>query len=252
MKIAAFVPVRLSSTRLPSKALRDLHGKPCLQRLIERIRRVKGMENIVICTTEKPSDDKIEEFARKMEIECFRGSEIDILERYKGAAGKFSVENIVNIDGDDVFCEPKFIEITASELLSKDVDFVMWKDMPLGSTPLGIKTEALKKVCDLKDTTNTETGWAKFFTDTGLFKVKYLTSDDSDLNNSNVRLTLDYPDDLKLFEKIYENLEEPFSLKDILKLIREKPELQKINSNLMNIYKKNFERKSAKVTMKKL
>ena len=250
MDIAAFIPVRLSSTRLPSKALLTLHGKPCIQNLIERVRRAKKPDLIVLCTTTNPSDDRLVEVAKKLNIAYFRGSEVDILERYRQAAMKFNVKHIVNIDGDDIFCEPAFIDRTSKEIMTANVDFVMWKNMPLGATPLGIKYDALEKICFLKETENTETGWAKFFTETGLFQVKYLTSDDQELNDTNIRLTLDYPEDLKLFEEIYNNLKEPFSLKDIVRLLHEKPELLKINENLKEIYEQNFNKKATKVKMK--
>ena len=250
MKAAAFVPVRLSSTRLPSKALLNLQGKPCIQHLIERIKQVEGLDLIVLCTTTNPSDNKLIDLSKKLKINYFRGDEKDVLERYNKAAQKFEVSHIINIDGDDIFCDPSLIEKTLDELTSTDYDFILWKNMPLGATPIGIKSDALKKVCKLKDTSNTETGWARFFTETGLFKIKYLTSENLDIADPNIRLTLDYPEDFKLFEKIYENLEEPFSLEDIVNLLRRNPELRKINDNLHDVYMENFKQKSAKIKMR--
>ena len=154
------------------------------------------------------------------------------------------------MDGDDIFCEPSFIERTAKEMMNSDIDFIIWKDLPLGSTPLGVKVEALTKVWKLKETEDTETGWARFFTDTGLFNFKILTSENPTIQDSSIRLTLDYPEDFKLLEKIYENLEEPFSLEDIVNLLRRNPELRKINDNLHDVYMKNFKEKSAKINMK--
>jgi len=249
-KTAVFIPIRLSSTRLPNKAIRKIKGKYCMQHLIERVITANEPEMIVLCTTINPVDDKVVELAEKMGISYFRGSEEDILERYLKAAKKFDVKYIVNVDGDDIFCEPSFIDTTVRELKNTESDCILWKDLPLGSTPVGIKVSALEKICTLKDTKDTATGWTKFFTETGMFKVKYLTSSDSELKNTNVRLTLDYPEDLMLFEKIYENLNEPFSLKDILKLLHDKPELLKINEGLKEIYKQNFDKKAVKVKIK--
>jgi len=247
---ALFIPARLSSTRLPSKSLLKIKGKFCLQYLIQRIQRSKEHDLIILCTTTNSSDDDLIDLAKKMGIKYFRGSEIDILERYQQAAKKFNVKYIINVDGDDIFCEPSFIDKTSKVLKNSNSDCVIWKNLPLGTTPVGIKVSALEKVCSLKETKDTATGWTKFFTETGLFQVKYLTNSDPELNETNVRLTLDYPEDLKLFEEIYENLTEPFSLKDILKLFHEKPELLKINEGLKEIYEKNFENKSTKVRMR--
>lgn len=251
MTTAAFIPVRLSSTRLPSKALLNLHGKPCIQLLIERVKRSKKLDLIVICTTTDSLDDKIIEIAKKLGIEYSRGSKKDILQRYLNAAIQFDVKYIVNVDGDDIFCDPALIDQTVKRLKESDVDFIMWRGLPFGSTPLGLKVNALKKICAIKDTKDTDTGWPKFFTETGLFQAVCMSSNDPNINDENIRLTLDYPEDLKLFEKIYENLKEPFSLKDIITLLHKKPELKKLNENLTKNWKQNFKRKSTKVKLKK-
>jgi len=247
---AIFIPARLSSTRLPSKALRKITGKFCLQLLVERIQRAKEFDIIVLCTTTNSSDDDIVGLAENLGIKYFRGSENDILERFLQTAKKFNIKNIINVDGDDIFCEPAFIDKTSKVLKNSNSDCIIWKNLPLGTTPVGIKVSALEKVCSLKETKDTATGWTKFFTETGLFQVKYLTSSEQEKYDPHVRLTLDYPEDLKLFEEIYQNLAEPFSLKDIMKLLHEKPALLEINQGLKEIYEKNFENKSTKVKMK--
>lgn len=249
---AVFIPVRLSSTRLPFKAMRKIHGKPCIQHLVERVGRSQKIGMVVLCTTLNSADDELVGVADKLGIKCFRGSETDILERYRQAARAFGVRNIVNVDGDDIFCEPAFIDATSAMLNSGEPapDCILWKDAPLGSSPVGIKVEALEKVCSLKDASNTETGWPRFFTETGLFRVVYMRPDDPELRDTGIRLTLDYEDDLLLFEKIYDNLQEPFSLKDIVRLLRSKPELLKLNEGVRDIYMQNFNRKAVKVKLK--
>jgi len=195
-------------------------------------------------------DDKIEKLAKEMNIDVFRGSEMDVLERFKNAALEFGVENIINIDGDDIFCEFKFIKLTITELKKTDVDFVSWKNLPLGTTPIGIKVSALIKICEQKATQNTETGWGKFFTDTGLCKVKYLTSDDVELIDPEIRLTLDYPEDFELFKHIIRNVKEPYALRDIIKFLHKRKDIQKLNENVKGIYWENFKKKSTKVSLR--
>jgi spore coat polysaccharide biosynthesis protein SpsF len=251
MKTAAFIPVRLSSTRLPGKALLNICDKPCIEYLIEKIKSVKNLDGIVICTTTNSNDDKLIEFANRMNVNIFRGNEMDILDRYKNAALEFNVENIVNIDGDDIFCESEFIEKTVIELEKNEFDYIDWTNLPLGSTPIGIKTSALLKICDKKNTNNTETGWGKFFTQTDLFNVTSLTIDNSELLNLDIRLTLDYPEDLILFEQILMNLKWPFNLIDIVRLLNKRRDIRDLNKSVKDKYLKNFENKSAKIELKK-
>jgi spore coat polysaccharide biosynthesis protein SpsF len=251
MKTAAFIPVRLSSTRLPEKAMINICGKPAIQYLIEGVKSVRNLDGIIICTTTNPIDDKIVEFARQMKINFFRGNEIDILDRFKNAALEFNVENIVNIDGDDIFCDPEFIEKTASELEKNKFDYIYWKNLPLGTTPVGIKTSALIEICDKKNTSNTETGWGIFFTQTNMFNVKSMTSDNPKLLNLDIRLTLDYVEDLALFEQLLMNLKWPFNLKDIINFLDARKDIQDLNKNIKDKYWKNFEINSTKIQMKK-
>jgi spore coat polysaccharide biosynthesis protein SpsF (cytidylyltransferase family) len=142
------------------------------------------------------------------------------------------------------------IDKTAQELNSTDADCILWRGLPIGASPVGIRASALEKICSLKETTNTETGWTKFFTETGLFKVKYLDPPDAELADKGLRLTLDYPEDLELFEQIFDNLDEPFDLRDIVRLLHKNPRLQRINDCVKAIYDQNFASKSTEVRLK--
>ena len=173
-KTAVFIPVRLGSSRLPKKPLIEVKGKTLIEHLIDRAKAAKLPNMIVLCTTTKPEDRIFEKIATKNGVECFRGNEHDILKRFFDAAIKFKVDFIVNVDGDDVFCDPELMDKTVQSYLETDASFIKWTNLPLGATPIGIKFDALKKVCEIKDTLNTETGWGAYFTETSLFKVKYL------------------------------------------------------------------------------
>ena len=250
MNIGIFILVRLSSTRLPSKALLKIQNKPCLQYLIERIKKIEEIDSVVLCTTKNTIDDKIEKLAQDMNIHVFRGSEIDVLERLKDAALEYKVDNIVSVDGDDIFCESEFVISTIKELKETNADYISWKNLPLGTTPIGIKVSALVKICDQKITQNTETGWGKFFTDSGLCKIKYLTNTDSEYAGPDIRLTLDYPEDFQLFEQIIKNVNEPYKLKDIIRFLRERKDIRELNEEVKEEYWKNFKEKSSKLDMK--
>lgn len=247
---AVFIPVRLSSTRLPYKAMREIKGKTCIEHLIDRVKRSRKIDLIVICTTTNKVDEKLVGIADSLQVESFRGSAVDILDRYGQAAKKFGVEKIINVDGDDIFCEPLFIDITSQTLSETMADCIVWNDVPLGSSPVGVRASALEKICSLKDVSNTETGWTRFFTETGLFNVLRLRPEDPELRDSTIRLTLDYEEDLRLFQEIYANLDEPFDLKDIVRLLRAKPELLRLNEKIKDIYARNFESKAVKVKLK--
>ena len=252
-KIAVFIPVRLGSSRLPKKPLIKIKGKTLIEHLIDRAKAAKLPNIVVLCTTTKPEDRVFVDLAKKNGAEYFRGSEHDILKRFLDAATELEVDFIVNVDGDDVFCDPGLMDKTVQCYLETGASFIKWNDLPLGATPIGLQVEALRKVCEIKDTLNTETGWGAYFTDTGLFRVKYLEPEDENLKKPEIRITLDYPEDLELVKKVYDKLYEPgkvITLREILNLFRKEPALAEINRGVQEKYWKRF-RKRVNVRLKK-
>ena len=113
------------------------------------------------------------------------------------------------------------------------------------------KTSDLIEICNLKNTGNTETGWGKFFTETNMFNIKSMTVNKKELLDQTIRLTLDYSEDLMLFQQILNNLKWPFDLIDIIKLLNNRPDIKNLNNSVKEVYWKNFENNSTKVTFKK-
>jgi len=76
----------MGSTRLPRKILKPLLGEPMLARMLERVKRAKELDAIVVATSDTPADDATAALAEMCGIEVFRGSEHDVLDRYYQAA----------------------------------------------------------------------------------------------------------------------------------------------------------------------
>ena len=102
MNYDIFIPIRLSSTRLPKKHLKIIKDKPIILHLIKRLTNAKKIRNIVICTTDQKVDDPLVEILKELNVKIFRGSEKDLLNRYLEAAKKFETDFIINADGDDI------------------------------------------------------------------------------------------------------------------------------------------------------
>lgn len=247
MKTAIFIPVRTKSTRLPRKALLKVRGKTVIEHLIERAKSAKMPEFVVLCTTTNVEDAILVDIAKKCGINYFMGSEKDILDRYLNAALKYGIGFIVNVDGDDIFCDPELMDKTVEIFVKTKADFIKWEGLPFGASPLGIKVEALKKVCRIKDESNTETGWGKYFTDTGLFQVKYAEPEDKELKRPEVRMTLDYPEDFEFVKEIFDRLYKLgkiFTLRDILRFLKKEPHLININKGVQKAYWERFKKRA--------
>ena len=234
-----FITVRTGSTRLPNKALLKINDKTTIEHLIERVKKAHLADVVVLCTTTLPEDDILCELASKNGIKHHRGSVEDKLERWNGAAKQYNVDFFVTADGDDLFCEPELIDLAFEQYKNNKCDFIKAEGVICGSFTYGIKSEALQKVCEIKDTDNTEMMWV-YFTDTGLFNVEDLQNIPKDFLRADIRMTLDYRDDFVFFEKVIKSFDRnDFSLRDIVQLIDEKPEIKEINLYLEEEWKNN-------------
>ena len=88
--ITATLQVRMNSQRLPGKVLMPISGKPMLLYLINRLKKSRYIDKLIVCTTTNKSDNEIEKICNKNNILCFRGSENDVLERIYLAARQYN------------------------------------------------------------------------------------------------------------------------------------------------------------------
>ena len=247
MRKAIFITVRSDSSRLPNKALLKILGRPTIELIISRAKQVKGVDDIVLCTTERSVDDSIVDIAVKNGIKYFRGDLEDKLMRWLGACKKYNVDFFVTMDGDVLLCDPFLIELAIKQMQVNEVDFIEApKGLICGSFTYCIKFSALEHVCKIKDTNDTEMMWV-YFKDTNLFKVEELKVEDNVFFDKNIRLTLDYVEDFEFFKKIFEhynafNNEVP--LKDIVGYLHENSSIIQINSFRQQDYLNNQKRKT--------
>ena len=250
MKKAIFITVRTSSTRLPKKCLLDLHGARAIEFLIRRLKRSACADGIVLCTTTNAQDDILCEIAQKEGIAFFRGSEKDKLERWKGVADQNGVDFFVTADGDDLFCDTELIDLAFRQEERTRADFIEGIGVPCGAFTYGIRVDALRKVCAIKDTDDTEMMWV-YFKDTGLFKVEELQDVPAMLRQPEIRMTLDYQDDWEFFQAVDSALKDKgaYNLRDILVFLNAHPEVVKINQHRQQQFLDN-QRSKTKLVIK--
>lgn len=245
-----FIPVRLSSKRLPAKHLQLVNGEPVILKLIKRLKDCKKIRNIIVCTTTHVSDDPLIEILNNNNIMFFRGDENDIVTRFLDAAKKFNTDLIIDVEGDKIYTDPLFVDEVVTELHESHVDFVIGSDsheefneynnLVSGFIPAGIKRSALEKLCTIKKSKNTETGYRELFTKTKIFNCKYLVPNTFEFNSNDVRLTLDYKEDLELANRIFSKLGDCFSSTDVVELLKQNPSLIEITKPLIKKWNEHY------------
>ena len=114
---------RTGSTRLPSKVLKPILGRPMIACMLERVKRAKSLEAIIVATSDNREDDTLEEIARASGAGCFRGSESDVLDRSYQAgksAGLAPEDVIVLLLGDCPLQDPDVIDEGVKHFLEEN------------------------------------------------------------------------------------------------------------------------------------
>jgi spore coat polysaccharide biosynthesis protein SpsF len=100
-KVVLIIQARMSSTRLPGKSVMPLFGKPLVFRMVERLKKSKKIDEIVIAIPDTPEDQVLIELAQELDVSSFKGSLLDVRDRYLKSAKQFNTEYVIRIPADN-------------------------------------------------------------------------------------------------------------------------------------------------------
>jgi spore coat polysaccharide biosynthesis protein SpsF len=249
-KVLGVIQSRMGSTRLPGKALEDIAGKPILLRIYERLRASKMIGKVVVATTTAAGDDEIELFAKQHKIGIYRGSEMDLVDRFYQTALSFKASVIVRVWGDCAFIDPVIVDKVIAMLMDEGLDYCSNVRPP--SYPRGFDVEAFtSKTLSKVHVETTDPFYREYMTDyifrnPKIYKVGNV-SYGSDLSKLN--FTIDYPEDLEFAREVYAGLGDGlFHFEDIMRFIDSHPELLKLKTGLERYadYKEGLAKRSLK------
>tara|TARA_B110001454_G_scaffold219106_1_gene249954 strand:- start:4134 stop:4928 length:795 start_codon:yes stop_codon:yes gene_type:complete len=236
--IVAVIQARMSSTRLPGKIMLPVCGKPLLEHFIDRIKYSKTINKIIIATSIKKEDNVIVDFCNKKNIMCIRGSENDLLSRYKMAADETQADIIVRLTSDTPLLEYNVIDEVVNTYIQNEYDFVS-NCYPLPRTyPDGTNVEVFSigilNEMYLHAKKPSEREHVTFYVLMQPEKFKIFRVDNT-RDISNYRFNLDYELDYELIREIFNNLYkdgEVFLLEEIIEFLEKNPNILKINSQI--------------------
>ena len=151
MSIVCVIQARLNSERLPGKVLLPLGDKFVLQQAVERIHRSKNVDQIIVATSIKKSDDLIAQLAPTFGAQVHRGSETDVLARLSTAARAADATRMVRITADCPFIDPVVIDAVVERAVSTDADYTsntLERTFPRGS---GVEVCKIKRMATVVD-----------------------------------------------------------------------------------------------------
>ena len=242
-KIVATIEARMTSSRLPGKVLLDLAGKPALQQLVERLRRSRYLDEVVVATTDRSTDDPVAEMCRRIGCPVFRGSEDDVLARVLGAAKSVSGDLIVEITGDCPAVDWRHVDLLIETFFAGQYDYVANvagpRPYPVGFEVQVFPTAVLAEVDQLtQNPVDHEHVSLYIYSHPERYRIHYVEAG-PELYQPDLEVTLDTPEDYQLIQAIFKALlpsNPDFSALDVVNLLQQQPELLALTRDVKRKY----------------
>jgi len=211
----------------------ELDGMAVLGHVIDRAKRITGVDEVVVATTMASEDDGVAEYADGHGATVFRGDELDVLNRYGDCAREMEADAVVRITADCPLIDPELSGRVVARYLEGDIDYASNYKPP--TFPDGLDTEvfsftaideAQKKAVRPSEREHvTPYIWQH----PENFRLVNITQES---DHSDLCWTLDSPQDLEMMQALAAHLEMRLvdaSYRDLMKVIRDHPEVAAIN-----------------------
>jgi len=237
-KIVASIEARMTSSRLPGKVLMQaINGMSMLEFMIQRVKKSQLIDQIIVATTINSTDDPIFNMCQKLSINCYRGSEDDVLLRVLNAHKSVNSQIIVELTGDCPLIDPEIIDEVIDIYLNNNFDYV--SNSHIRSFPDGVDVQVfsvdiLKEISIKTKEPYDRENVSSYIYRSSEYSLKAIIAN-KELFWPELRITLDDKGDYylikKLIEYFYPNKKFEFSLKDIVNYLKENKQLLELNKD---------------------
>lgn len=226
MNYTIIIQARVGSTRRPGKVIEIFNNEELLSFQVKRL-KASGIENIVVATTENIEDNIIEKICSNLNVKCFRGSAVNLIERYAGAIKKYNVDILIRVGGDDPLIDPQCIHALIKQHMDEPADFIY------ASHKFGWIYGTAAELIDAKiiaEAVNTITSDLEkehiipYIKGSDKFKKVMLYPKDKETSRQDIFLSVDYQEDLDIVCSVLshfnqENKLYSFTQKELIELI---------------------------------
>lgn len=204
MNMVTIVQARTGSSRQPGKVLAEVGGWTVLEWVLHRLNLCQqNIGRIVVATTLEPADDAIVALCHRLNVECFRGPEDDVLDRYHQAAVLYDADAVVRVTADCPLLCPRLLDETVHRF-RKGADYVGVDDGPAGFGQEIMSMRALHRSWKQADTMPDREHVVTYILDRPEeFKVRWLVAHTDLIAHNDLRFTVDYADDLLFLQRLH-------------------------------------------------
>lgn len=222
-----YLQARISSTRLPGKVLLDINGEPMIKRQIDRILQSKKIDGLVVLIPDSSENDGLNAELVKLGVDVFRGSEIDVLQRFLDASQTYKTHNIVRLTADCPLIMPSILDDMIMKFSKVRPDYLsntLIETFPDGLDIELFATSSLRKLSALN-----LSGLEREHVTLGIYNrpnMFRLENFESSVDLSSQRWTVDYPEDFDFVKGVFayfKGAESSFTISDVLRYIEINP-----------------------------
>jgi len=238
IKDVAIVTVRNSSSRLPNKAIMKIKGTlRSIDIVVERAKKTRLP--VIIATSIAASDDIFVDVAKQHDVHIFRGSLVNKIKRWYDCFNEFGIENALIVDGDDLSHNYDIGSRAVSKLKANQFDVIASpQDIVTGFFTYAMNRNAIVKLYNVVPSEEINTDVITRYIEKAGLNISEIELKDYE-RNKNIRLTLDYEEDLAFFRKLYENIDILESGKGIIDYLDKNNSISEINFHRQKDFLKN-------------
>jgi len=234
MDTIVIIQARMGSSRLPGKVLKPLGSNDTLTYVVERCKLIEGVDTVIVATSKLAQDDAIYDWCKSKGVNCYRGSEEDVLERFIDISELYKPKYLVRVTADCPFIDFKMASEMISLIKKENVEIIDVDDpLPRGIVSEVFSGELLQKIAvSVKEARHREHVTYFAYEYPHVFTRKtYNVS--GILKGKDFRITLDTLEDYKMLSHLAEHFNDiTVSIEEVVKYLIEHPEIAQINAHI--------------------
>lgn len=237
--IAIIIAARLKSSRLKEKALLKIGSLTSIEKCLKSACAFENINHVILATSNLDSDSALKDYTYNEQVVFHTGDPEDVIDRYLSIAEKLKIDVIIRATGDNAFIDNAIAQVLLKSHFETGADYTTAKDAAIGTNLEIINTKSLKQIkSHFPNAEYSEYMTWYFANNAEVFKLNYVTLPDELVRN--YRLTLDYDEDLTLYNIIDKELSTnnpDYTLVDIFNFLDANPKIAEINAHIQAKYK---------------
>lgn len=205
--------------------------------LIKRAKKI-GVP-VIIATSKDSSDDIFEDIAKNHNVKIYRGSLLNKIKRWYDCFNYFDIENALLVDGDDLAYDYKIGKRAISYLKESKIEMVLNPpNIVCGFFTYALNRNGILKLYNVAKSEELNTDVIHKFIELANLKTSFIKLENNEYDKE-IRLTLDYQEDLEFFKTLYQNISVTATGSDIVQFLENHLSIKQINFHKQKIFLEN-------------